>query len=156
MKLNFSGKETIDVAPQTLWDALIDPEILREVVPGCREICAIGEAEYIMALDLKVAAVGGSFEGKIALFDMHPPARCQIAVSGEGTLGTGTGTASVMIAYEGDNKSTISYEAEGDVGGLVAGVGQRVLMGVARHLTRNFFSSLKKQFTSPSSTQAQD
>ena len=149
MKLNFSGKETIDVAPQTLWDAVIDPEILQKVVPGCREMRAVGEAEYIIALDLKVAAVGGSFEGKIALFDMHPPLRCQITVSGEGTLGTGTGTASVVIADEGDGKSSISYEADGDVGGLVAGVGQRVLMGVAKHLTRQFFTSLKKQFTDP-------
>ena len=150
MKLNFSGEETIEVAPQTLWDAAIDPEILQKVVPGCREMRSLGEAEYIMALDLKVAAVGGSFEGKIKLVDMHPPARCQINVSGEGTLGTGTGTTSVMIADGGDGKSTISYEANGDIGGLVAGVGQRVLMGVAKHLTRQFFSSLKKQFTDPS------
>ena len=150
MKLNFGGKETIDVAPQTLWDAVIDPEILQKIVPGCREMRAVREAEYIMALDLKLAAVGGSFGGKITLFDMHPPARCRIAVSGEGTLGTGTGTASVIIADEGDGKSTINYEAEGDIGGLVAGVGQRVLMGVAKHLTRQFFASLKKQFTNPS------
>ena len=156
MKLNFSGNETIDVDPQTLWDALIDPEILQKVVPGCREICAIGEAEYIMALDLRVAAVGGSFEGKIALFDMHPPARCQIMVSGEGTLGTGTGTANVMITDEGDGKSNISYDATGDVGGLVVGVGQRVLMGVAKHLTRQFFISLREQFTNPSTAYAQD
>ena len=150
MKLNFSGKETIDVAPQILWDAIIDPEILHKVVPGCREMRAVGEAEYIMALDLKVAAVGGSFEGKITLVDMHPPARCQINVYGEGTLGTGTGTARVIIADVGDGKSTISYEADGDVGGLVAGVGQRVMMGVVKHLTRQFFTSLKKQFTNPS------
>ena len=57
MKLNFRGKETIDVAPQTLWDALIDPEILQKVVPGCREMRAVGETEYIMAVDLKVAAI---------------------------------------------------------------------------------------------------
>ena len=84
------------------------------------------------------------------LVDMHPPVSCQITVSGEGTLGAGTGTASVIIADEGDSKSTISYEAEGDVGGLVAGVGQRVLMGVVKHLTRQFFTSLKKQFTNAS------
>jgi carbon monoxide dehydrogenase subunit G len=150
MKLNFSGNETIDVAPQSLWDAVIDPEILQKVVPGCREMRAVDEAEYIIELDLRVAAVGGSFEGKITLSDMHPPARCQITVSGEGTLGTGTGTASVMIAAESEGRSTISYEADGDVGGLVAGVGQRVLMGVAKHLTRQFFTSLKKHFTNPS------
>ena len=150
MKLNFSGEETIEVAPQTLWNALIDLEILQKVVPGCREMRAVGAAEYIMALDLKVAAVGGSFKGKITLFDMHPPARCQITVSGEGTLGTGTGTASVMIADDGDGKSIISYGADGDVGGLVAGVGQRVLMGVTKHLTRQFFTSLKKQLINSS------
>ena len=147
MKVNFSGKETIDVAPQTLWDAVIDPEILQKAVPGCREMRAVGDSEYIMALDLKVAAVGGSFEGKIALFDMHPPSTCQITVSGQGTLGTGTGTASVIISEDGDGKSTISYEADGDVGGLVAGVGQRVLMGVAKHLTRQFFTSLRQQLS---------
>ena len=65
-------------------------------------------------------------------------------------MGTGTGSASVVIADEGNGKSSISYEADGDVGGLVAGVGQRVLMGVAKHLTRQFFTSLKKQFTNPS------
>ena len=48
MKLSFSGKETIDVAPQTFWNALIAPEILQKVVPGCREMRAVGEGEYIM------------------------------------------------------------------------------------------------------------
>ena len=70
-------------------------------------------------------------------------------VYGGGTLGTGTGTAKMTIADAGDGKSTISYDADGDVGGLVAGVGQRVLMGVAKHLTRQFFTALKAHFTSP-------
>ena len=102
-----------------------------------------------MTLDLKFVALGGSFEGKIALSDMSPPHSCTINLSGEDLLGTGTGTAKVTIADAGDNKSTISYDAEGDVGGLVAGVGQRVLMGVAKHLTRQFFTALKAHFASP-------
>ena len=130
MKVNLSGSETIDVPPQTLWDAVIDPATLQKAVPGCRDMRAVGAADYIMTLDLKVAAVGGSFEGKIALSDMSPPHSCTINLSGEGSLG-------------------ISYDADGDVGGLVAGVGQRVLMGVAKHLTRQFFTALKAHFTSP-------
>ena len=74
---------------------------------------------------------------------MAPPNRCTINLSGEGTLGTGSGLAVIMIEDLGEGKSKISYEANGDVGGLVAGVGQRVLMGVAKHLTRQFFNSLK-------------
>jgi len=148
MKVSFSGSETIEVAPQALWDAVTDPAVLQKSVPGCREMRAVGPADYVMTLDLKVAAVGGSFEGKIALSDMHPPYSCLISVSGAGTLGTGTGTAKATITETDNGASTISYEAEGEVGGLVAGVGQRVLLGVAKHLTRQFFSALKAQFVS--------
>jgi hypothetical protein len=55
----------------------------------------------------------------------------------------------LTIADAGDDKSTISYDADGDVGGLVAGVGQRVLMGVAKHLTRQFFTALKAHLPAP-------
>ena len=80
---------------------------------------------------------------------MSPPHSCTIDLSGEGSLGTGTGTAKVTIANAGGGKSIISYDADGDVGGLVAGVGQRVLMGVAKYLTRQFFTTLKAHFTNP-------
>ena len=108
------------------------------------------------SLVIDIAHIGGlsAIRDDIALSDMHSPYRCQITVSGEGTLGTGTGTASVVIADEGGGKLTISYEAGGDVSGLIAGVGQRVLMGVAKHLTRQFFTSLKKQFSNPTTTYA--
>lgn len=149
MKVNFSGSETINVAPQDLWNAVIEPSVLQKCVPGCTDMRAVGDAEYVMTLDLKVAAVGGSFKGKIALSDLSPPNSCTISVSGQGTLGTGTGTAKAVISDAGDNSSTISYEADGDVGGLVAGVGQRVLMGVAKHLTRQFFTALKAHFAAP-------
>ena len=143
MKVNLIGDETIDAPQQILWNALIDPETLQKALPGCRKMRAVGAADYIVTLDLKIAAISGSFEGKIALSNMSPPNSCTINVSGEGTLGTGSGSAVVMIEDFGDSKSKISYRANGDVGGLAAGVGQRVLMGVAKHLTRQFFTSLK-------------
>ena len=107
MKVNLSGSETIDVPPQTLWDAVIDPATLQKAVPGCRDMRAVGAADYIMTLDLKVAAVGGSFEGKIALSDMSPPHSCTINLSGEGSLGTGTGTAKVGVKIAKGEKEVV-------------------------------------------------
>ena len=77
---------------------------------------------------------------------MDPPNGCFINVSGSGTLGSGTGTASVTIIENEDSSAEIKYEAAGEVSGLVAGVGQRVLLGVAKHLVRQFFTALKKEF----------
>ena len=99
-----------------------------------------------MTLELKVAAVGGSFEGAVSLSEMNPPHSCVITVSGSGTLGTGGGNATVAITDGDDGNALISYQAQGEVSGLVAGVGQRILMGVAKHLARQFFAALKKEF----------
>ena len=83
MKVNLIGDETIDVPQEILWDALIDPATLQKAVPVCQKMRAVGAADYIMTLDLKVAAISGSFEGKIALSDMSPLASGSLLLSPE-------------------------------------------------------------------------
>ena len=146
MKLELGGEETITTSPDSLWTSVIDPAVLQRAIPGCISMVETKPGHYVMALELKVAAVGGSFEGSVALSDMDPPLACVITVSGSGTLGTGTGSADVTISETDDGNAKIAYQASGEVGGLVAGVGQRILMGVAKHLVRQFFTALKKEF----------
>ncbi len=147
MKLNLEGKEQFDAPPQELWDALIDPEVLTKCIPGCRKMTEIGPDSYVIEVQLKVAAVGGSFEGAVSLHDKNEPESCRIKVSGEGSLGTGEGQASFTITPTDDGGSELSYYGEGEVGGLVAGVGQRILKSVSRHLVKQFFTGLKKHFS---------
>ena len=146
MKIELSGDENITTAPENLWACVIDPEVLQRAIPGCISMTETGEGTYLMQLELKVAAVGGSFEGAVSLSEMNPPNSCLITVSGSGSLGAGGGEARVSLAAGDDGTAQISYIAEGEVTGLVAGVGQRILMGVAKHLTRQFFTALKKEF----------
>ena len=120
--------------------------VLQRSIPGCTSMDEVGPGEYAIILELKVAAVGGNFNGSVKLSEMTPPNSCLINVLGSGTLGTGTGTARVTITAGEDGAAQIAYDADGEVNGLVAGVGQRVLMGVAKHLVRQFFAALKKEF----------
>ena len=152
MKMELSGTEEIAAGRQALWDGLNDPEVLRQCIPGCREMVATGPDEYVMKLELKVAAVGGSFEGKVRLYDKDEPTVCHIAVSGGGSLGTGEGTARFTITEIDADRSQLEYEGEGEIGGLVAGVGQRVLKSVAKHLTKQFFTALRKHFAQAAAT----
>ena len=146
MKVKLSGSEAIEVMPEQLWDAIIDPQVLKKCIPGCEDVKEISEGKYSMKLNLKVGAVGGSFEGKINLSDLEPPNKCLLNVSGAGSLGTGSGTAKINIFSNNSVNSNIEYDAEGEVGGLVAGVGQRIVYGVARHLIKKFFSEIKSHF----------
>ena len=144
MKLDIGGEEKFDTGIDALWSALNDPAVLQKCIPGCKEMIPEGGDKFKLVLDLKVASVGGSFEGGIALSDKQPPAHCKITVSGAGSLGHGEGQAKFALA-PAENGTTMSYAGEGEIGGLVAGVGQRILKGVAKHLIKQFFTALRRE-----------
>ena len=108
-----------------------------------------GDDRFCLVLNLKVASVGGTFEGDISLSDKTAPSRCRINVSGAGTLGHGEGHATFALASGPDGNVMMRYAGEGEIGGLVAGVGQRILKGVAKHLIGQFFTALRRQLSTP-------
>ena len=82
MKLDIGGNEAIPAPVEALWIALNDPKVLTRCVPGCKAMVEIGPDAYKVDMQLKVAAVGGSFEGEISLSDKKAPQTCNIKVSG--------------------------------------------------------------------------
>lgn len=149
MKLDIGGNETIPGSVDALWMALNDPRVLTRCIPGCKSMVEIGPDTYKVDMQLRVAAVGGSFEGEISLFAKDAPCACSIKVSGAGTLGHGSGTARFSIEPDGGNSSRLLYKGTGEIGGLVAGVGQRILASVSKHLISRFFVALRKEFEAP-------
>lgn len=146
MKLDIGGTETISAPIETLWKALNDPQVLTRCVPGCKSMTETSPDAYKLEMQLRVAAVSGSFEGEIALYDKDAPKTCCIKVSGAGTLGHGNGTARFEITPSGAQASCLTYQGVGEIGGLVAGVGQRILSSVSKHLIGRFFVALRKEF----------
>ena len=145
MKLDIGGSEIIAASPERVWQSLNDPEVLTRCVPGCRGMTECGPDAFKIELQLRVAAVGGTFEGEISLRDKEAPRRCRIAVSGSGSLGHGNGAATFEIASH-ESGSQLTYAGAGEIGGLVAGVGQRILGSVSKHLIGRFFASLRSEF----------
>ena len=125
MKLDIGGVETIQAPVEVLWKALNDPVVLTRCIPGCKTMT------------------------EIALSDKEPPQACSIKVSGAGTLGHGNGSARFQIEPEGPDASRLTFQGAGEIGGLVAGVGQRILSSVSRHLVGRFFTALRKEFETP-------
>lgn len=155
MKLDIGGNEVIAAPVEALWVALNDPKVLTRCVPGCKTMTEIGPDAYKVDMQLRVAAVGGSFEGEISLLDKAAPRVCSIKVSGAGTLGHGNGTARFEIEPNGEDSSRLVYKGTGEIGGLVAGVGQRILASVSKHLIGRFFVALRKEFDAPISGAAE-
>src|SRR6187431_1344307 len=114
MKLDIGGEETVQASVEQLWSALNDPLVLTRCIPGCKAMIETSPDNYKVEMQLRVAAVGGSFEGEISLFDKVPPKTCSIKVSGAGTLGHGNGSARFEIASEGPDASRLSFHGNGE------------------------------------------
>jgi carbon monoxide dehydrogenase subunit G len=149
MKLEIGGEETFAVPVERLWTALNDPAVLEKCIPGCKGMVPNGEDRFRILLNLKVASVGGSLEGDISLSDKIVPTQCRITVAGSGTLGHGEGHATFSLAAGTAEGAIMRYAGEGEIGGLVAGVGQRILKGVAKHLIGQFFKTFRRELGSP-------
>lgn len=148
MRLDIGGSEEIPGTAEALWAALNDPAVLTRCIPGCKSMVETAPDAYKVDMQLKVGAVGGTFHGEIAFADKEPPLSCRITVSGAGTLGHGAGSARFTIEPNGET-SRLVYEGSGEIGGLVAGVGQRILKSASKHLIGRFFVALRKEFEAP-------
>lgn len=144
------SQKVAHVAPALLYDRMIDPEALRRATPGLKTLDPDGEGRYRVAVEMGVAAVKGRFEGTFEVADPKPGAGFTLRMNMQGPTGFVQANVPIVLRADGDG-SIIDYAGEAQVGGTVAGVGQRVLGGVAKWIVGQFFSSLAKEATNPTS-----
>lgn len=141
--MKIEGSHDIPVPRQTVWEAFLDPERLRQAIPGCEKLEALGNDEFRAVMKVGVAAVKGTFEGKVRLSDKSPPTSYRMAVEGSGGPGFVRGETVITLSdIEGGTR--VAYSADVQVGGLIAGVGQRMLGGVSKMMADQFFSRMSQ------------
>lgn len=142
--MKIQGSYDLPASRDRVWQALLDPDQLAKAIPGCERLDAAGPDEYKATLKVGVAAVKGTFEGKVRLSDREPPARYRMLVEGSGAPGFVRGEAAMELS-EVEGRTRVAYDADVQIGGLIAGVGQRMLGGVAKMMLDQFFSRMAEQ-----------
>jgi hypothetical protein len=131
--------------PRTLvWEALLDPEVLSRTLPGCESLERTGEGTFRGRLKVQVGPVRGEFEGTLELADARPPESYAMRLKGEGPSGFMTGEGAVRLE-EAEGTTVVHYDLDAQVGGRIAGVGQRLLDSSARVITRQGLEGLERQ-----------
>lgn len=144
--MKLEGSYEVKAPRQKVWSAFLDPETLRKAIPGCERLEMIGPDEYKATLKIGVAAVKGTFEGKVRLSDKKPSDSYRLAAEGSG--GPGFVRADTLISLADiDGGTRVSYTADVQVGGLIAGVGQRMLGGVSKMMADQFFNRMSEQLS---------
>ena len=138
--MDMTGEFRIPAPRRKVWEALNDPEILKQSIPGCEEIEKISPTELAAKVTAKVGPVKARFGGKVTLSDLDPPNGYKITGEGSGgAAGFAKGGATVRLADDGDG-TKLTYVVEAHVGGKLAQIGSRLIDATARKMAEDFFT----------------
>jgi carbon monoxide dehydrogenase subunit G len=142
--VKLEGVFRIEASRDIVWDLVNDPDVLARALPGCDHLTRVGENRYEGVINVGIASIKSTYAGVVALSDIQPGESYAIEVDGEGTGGFVRGRGRIALADDsGQTSMTVSGDAQ--VGGRIAGVGQRLLDGAARQLLKEFAAALGKE-----------
>jgi carbon monoxide dehydrogenase subunit G len=147
--MKVSGEHQFTHSCDEVWQALNDPEALAAALPGARRLEPVGEDEYAISVDVGVGSIKGTYEGTFALADKEPPHACVVRASASGRPGSLTAVATMRMRDDEHEDAVLTYEADANVTGPLAGVGQRLMGAAARRTTEQFLQALDNYIAEP-------
>jgi 2-furoyl-CoA dehydrogenase large subunit len=141
--LSLSGGDSAIVpeARERVFQMLLDPSLLRQVIPGCHALDRVGANAYHADVSLGAGPVRGRFDANVRLYDLSPPHAATLEGRVIGSLGAASGTGHIRLT-EVPEGTRADYDYEIAISGKVAAIGGRMLDGAARAVIRLFFRQL--------------
>lgn len=143
MKLDIAS-DVLPHPPQQVWNLLLDPSVLSRLLPGVEKFEAVGPDRYDVLVKLGVGAVRGIYSGKVELAEQKPPVSYKLRGEGRGAPGWAKGEVLFELVPEGGG-TRVKAKADAQIGGPIAGVGQRMIEGVAKSMAREFFAAVQRE-----------
>ncbi len=145
--MELQGRVTLPVPVQQVWQALNDPEILRQCIPGCEEIQQISAEEMHARVLLRMGPVRARFAGKVKMTDIKPLQGYTLNFDGSGgSAGFAKGSSVITLSTSG-NDTQLDYTAQAAVAGKLGQIGGRLIDASSKQLADKFFANLKAVLT---------
>ena len=149
MALIIEGEEKIAAPVQKVWEALNDPAVLKDCIPGCQSLEMKSPTDMAATVVLKIGPIKATFTGEVTLSNLNPPGGYTISGEGKGGIaGFAKGGADVTLTEDGPNTTILKYTAKADVGGKIAQLGSRLIESTSKKLAGQFFSTFNQTVSS--------
>jgi carbon monoxide dehydrogenase subunit G len=152
--MEMKGEQRIATPRARVWEALNDPEVLKQCIPGCQSLEKLSDDRLQAVVEIKIGPIGARFNGAVTISDAQPPESYTISGEGQGgTVGNAKGGAKVRLA-EVDGGTLLSYDVEAQVGGRLAQLGGPIIDATAKQLAGRFFTQFGKVVEAPAAAAA--
>ena len=145
--MKVTGSAVLHAPRERVWSALQDPAVLVRTIPGCQQLEQVGPDTYRATVLAGVASIKGTYSGDVRLTDQAEPDSFVLHASGAGAPGTVNADVRVTLADADGGATQLDYDADAVVGGVIGGVGQRMIVGVAKKTAGEFFAAVDDVLT---------
>src|SRR4030095_1000209 len=139
--MKIEGKHEIDAPRTRVFEALINPDVLQRIIPGCERLEKTGVNTFAATMRTGVGSIKGVFNGSVTLEDLRFPEHFRMTVEGKGAPGFLKGSGDLDL-QEIASKTEIRYTGDVQVGGTITSVGQRMIQGTVKMMAAQFFTAL--------------
>ena len=148
--MQMSDSREVQADRETVWAAILNPDVLKQCVPGCQEMTGSPEEGFEATVVQKVGPVKATFKGQVTVSEMQEPERVRLSGEGKGgAAGFAKGGAVVHLEEVAPGVTKLSYDVEANVGGKLAQLGSRIIDGFAKKMADQFFTRLQEAVEGP-------
>lgn len=141
--MKIAGVYNFEASLETAWNALFDAEVLARTLPGCDKLEREGD-QFNGIIRVKMGPVQGKFQGKVDIEDVQERESYRMVIDGRGPAGFAKAKVFIRLVAQGD-QTEMTYEADVQIGGRIASVGQRLLDASVKAITKQSLESLHAQ-----------
>ncbi len=142
--MRIEGSYKLAFPRELVWKQLLNPEVLARVMPGCEKLVPNPDGSFNATLKMGIAMIKGVYQGHIEILDAVQPEHFRMKVEGKGSTGFVKGEGTLTFTENG-GETLVNYAGDAQVGGLIASVGQRLILGAAKQSLNQFFLDFVKQ-----------
>jgi 2-furoyl-CoA dehydrogenase large subunit len=142
--LRLEGDYRFAASQAEAWAAFMNARCLENAIPGCESLKEYAPGKFEARLKIGIPAVKGTYAGKFEIVDAFAPQQCRLVGEGSGTPGFVKTSTTIVMKSDGEG-TLLSYRGDVQIGGLISGVGQRMIGGIAKMMLNRFFKRMSKE-----------
>jgi carbon monoxide dehydrogenase subunit G len=114
---------------EKVYALLTDPNFIAKSLPDSEDVKVLDSSSLEAKLKLRISIVSSTMKMKVIITDKEPSSRASLLAVGSGS-GSNLKIASVFN-LSGENSTTLSWSADAEISGIMAGLGSAILRGFA-------------------------
>ncbi len=154
--MKVEGEHLFKGPPQQVWDLFRDTDVMAAALPGTEKMESVGDNKYDAIMNVRVGPVTGEFSGNLVISNEKFPESYTMTVDGRGKPGFLKGSGDITLLDQGESGTLMKYVGEVQIGGKLAGVGQRLIDTVSKSIISQAFETLDRVLEERSAAEVED